>query len=208
MFKSAFSNQKKIQSKQPPDTSAEVSIQKKRDFLTSFNDYLNCNGTFNFDVISKCSAKKISEYLKILLEYLYKNFRDNNVCEEVLYCIYKNSRYTVKGKAAFITASDELLEQEFAKINSNSNWNDVVMFGALLCELLPYHKANNFVITNQLNIWIMELVKCSADGNENSLIAFMLILKRLSKIFNPLNGSYGQLLVVLKILLKNGDSER
>lgn len=143
-----------------------------------------------------------------MLDVLHKNFRRISFYNAVLHFIYKKTRYTVQSKAAFIAASNDLFEKEFTKISSNSNWNDVVMFGALLCELLPYHKADNFVITKQLNVWIMELVKCSADGNEKSLIALMLILKRLSKTFNPLNGSYDQLLMALKILLKDGDSQR
>ena len=176
--------------------------------MTLFSDYLKGDGEFNYEVISKCSAKGISAYLRVLLNYFYKNFNDVKFCSEALYTVFRKSRYTVNGKAAFLTASSELFEKEFAKITKNPSCNDVVMFGALLCEAMPFYKPEHFEITKQLNVWILKLGNCSAEGNECSLIAFMLVLWRLSKIFNPLSGSYDQLLKVLKILLKIGDSER
>ncbi|XP_070501801.1 uncharacterized protein [Chironomus tepperi] len=185
----------------------EKSIKIKTDTFTLFSKYLNGDGEFNFDVISKCSAKEISAYLLLLLEYFYNHFNEINFCSEVLYVIYRKTRYTVQSKAAFLDASNELFGQEFLKISKNSNWNDVVMFGALLCKLLPYNKPEYFEITKQLNIWIQELIKCSAEGSEYGIIAFMLIMRRMSKMFNPLNGSYDHLLEVLKILVKDGDSE-
>ncbi|KAL7013690.1 hypothetical protein ACKWTF_015529 [Chironomus riparius] len=203
-----FSCQKLTKSQQPIVTSTEKSPKKQKDLLTLFNDYLIGDGAFNFNVVSITSGEAISSYLRLLLEYFYNHFNEVYFCKEVLYMIHRKSRYTVQGKVAFSDASRELFEQEFSKILNNPRCNDVVMFGALLCELMPYNKPDHFEITKQLNVWIMQLVNCSSEGNENSLIAFMLILWRLSKIFNPLSGSYRQLLKVLRILLKDGDSER
>lgn len=188
------------------------SLSKKssenKDSLTQFSDYLEGEGEFNFDLISKCTSKQISTFLEVLLEYYYKHFNEVSFCKESLYKIYRKTRYTVKSKDSFLFASNEFFNQEFYKISGNSNWNDIVMFGAFLCKLLRHHKPGYFEVTKQLNTWIMELVNCSADGSEFGLIAFMLILWRLTKIFNPLSGSYDQLLKVLKILLKDGDAER
>lgn len=144
----------------------------------------------------------------MLLEYFYKNFEKINMYRDIFYLIYKDSRYTHYSSRVFSVEFEKTFQHEKSKILENSKWDEIVMFGALLCELLTIYQADTFLVTKQLNNWTMELIKTALDGNDNGLIAYMLILKKLSTTKFPLKERFDHDLGVLKILLKDVNTER
>ncbi|KAL7013691.1 hypothetical protein ACKWTF_015530 [Chironomus riparius] len=162
---------------------------------------------FEYSDFLKCSPSEMKACLKILIDFCYQNFDLFIFCRDVLFLIFMNARYRIQTKTAYWTTFNDIFEQEKEKIQKNTNWCDAVMFGALLTKLLVFHDPDNFVVTKHLKIWINELIKSSVEGNENALIAYMLVLRKLNFTINPYRGSFIQFKEVLMILLKDGESE-
>lgn len=95
-----------------------------------------------------------------------------------------------------------------SKIKENRKWDEIVMYGALLCELKAVYEESSFYVCKNIDRWVTALSYEAADGNDNAMIAFLLILKRLlkdeSSVRDDPDGFYG----VFKILLEDGSSER
>lgn len=144
----------------------------------------------------------------MLLEYFYKSYEKINMYRDIFYLIYKDSRYTHYTSRVFSSEFEKVFQQEKTKISENSKWGEIVMFGSLLCELLTIYQADTFLVTKQLSKWTMELIKSAIEGNDNGLIAYMLILKRLSIVKMPLKERFDHDLGVLKILLRDENDER
>ena len=163
---------------------------------------------FIHDGFSKCSGDDLSDCLAMLLEYFYKSFEKINMYRDIFYLIYKDSRYTHYSSRVFSTEFEKVFQQEKSKISEDYKWGEIVMFGSLLCELLTIYQADTFLVTKQLSNWSMELIKSAMEGNDNGLIAYMLILKRLSTCKLPLKERFDHDLGVLKILLRDDNGER
>jgi hypothetical protein len=169
---------------------------------------LNHATTIMPDGFSKLSIKKLNRCLDTWIKSFYKNFDELNIHRDIFSIIYQDTRQTSQSVMNFSAACVQLCTTQSRKITKNENWNEIVMFGAVLCELALIHHENGSLITRKLNFWINEIVKAALIGNENGLIAFMLILNRLIKnrdVFDQINRGYFK---ILRTLLEDGDFER
>ncbi|KAL7013522.1 hypothetical protein ACKWTF_015441 [Chironomus riparius] len=133
------------------------------------------------------------------------NFDKLNFHRDVISMIFEDARQTNRSEMNFSTAFGRLCRQQIHNIWSDQKWNDIVMFGALLCELIVvYHKESTLFML-ELNIWIQEIIKSALSGNDNGLIAYMLILNRLitrKDVFDQINRQYFK---ILRTLIGNFD---
>lgn len=160
------------------------------------------------DGFSKLSVNKLNACFNTLIKSLYKNIDKLRMHLNIFSIIYEDTRQTNQSVINFSTAFRRFCIKESHKITYNEKWDEIVMFGAVLCELTLIYHENLPLITEKLNSWINEIIKSALGGNENGLIAFMLILNRLIKcriIFDEINRGYFK---ILRTLLGDGDYER
>lgn len=152
--------------------------------------------------------KKLTTCIHQLVSNLYLNFDMLNIHRDILFVISEDKRQSSRFMVDFSTSFGRISRQEIKKILSNKGWDEIVMFGALLCELAVADHEKSEIFRKELNFWINELIKSTLGGNENGLIAFMLILNRMIKnttAFEQIDRKYFK---ILRTLLSDDDKNR
>ncbi|KAL7013524.1 hypothetical protein ACKWTF_015443 [Chironomus riparius] len=178
-------------------------IEDSDDSIETILNHVNLIMPCRFAILS---AKQIFRCLDCSIECLYNRFDKLNMIKNIFCVIYEDTRLTKEAKMnAFFK---RICSQKIQKIKNNLNWNEIVMFGALLCELsTTYHGQSTLFIT-KLNVWIEEIIKSALGGSQSGFNAFKLILNRLKQnetMFKDINRGYFH---ILDTLLGDEDYER
>ncbi|CAG9811238.1 unnamed protein product [Chironomus riparius] len=207
-LKSTTSQKPASQQLKPKDAFFKSFIEASiNDLDQSIETITNHAKTIIPDGFTNLSVKKLNRCLVFTIESLYVNFDKLNFHRDVISMIFEDARQSNRSEMNFSTAFGRLCRQQIHNIGSDQKWNDIVMFGALLCELtVVYHKESTLFML-ELNIWIQEIIKSALSGNDNGLIAYMLILNRLitrKDVFDQINRQYFK---ILRTLIGNFDNQ-
>lgn len=144
--------------------------------------------------------KKLTKCFFHLVSSLYTNFDKLIIYKNIIFVVSEDKRQSSRFVIDFSTSFGRISRLEIKKILSNNGWNEIVMFGALLCELAVGDHEKSEIFIKELNFWVNELIKSALGGNENGLIAYMLILYRMIKhkaAFEQINRGYFKILLTL-----------